>query len=244
MRFRTSLGAAVVIIGAAIGTVLCITGPALAAPAAQVPPDVSAVLAGDALQALPDPIVDGGRTLHAEAAHPVFRFTHGFLDGLHVDVSVVPTGDWLASVTRGNIVLGSIRVAKPDGRAAEVAGFEPDVDFGAALRDLDAGEVLVEDTGTGGYFALDGSTVRPLNDWAQLSIAGPADLSQLQQILASDRATERQRTADAATRQFWLRIAGVVGVTTLLLAFGSVLIRLRLQASRTRALRSESQLPG
>jgi hypothetical protein len=244
MRFKTSRRAAVVVVGAALGTVLFTTGPALAAPTAQVPPDVSAALSGDALESLPDPGVTGGSRLQAEDAHAVFRFTNGFLDGQPVEAAVVPTGDWLASVIRGNVVLGSIRVAKPDSQPAQVAGFDADADFGAELRDLTAIEVLVEDTATGGYFAVDGSSVRPLNDWAQLSIAGPADLSQLQDVLATDLAAERQRAADAATRQFWLRIAGVVGLAALVLAFGSALIRLRIQAGRTRALRNEAQLPG
>lgn len=243
MPFRTSLRAAVAVFGAVIGTVLLVTGPAVAAPAAQVPPDVSRVLTGDGLLAVQNQAA-GGSSLRAQDAREVFRFTTGFLDGLPVPVAVVPTGDWLASVTRGDVVLGTLRVAKPDGRPATLAGFDSDADLGGALRELGAGEVLVEDTTTGSYFAVEGTSVRPLNEWAQLSLSGPDDLSQLQQILAGDRAAQRQRTIDASTRQFWLRIAGVVGLATLLLAFGSVLIRLRLQAGRSRALRNGRRLPG
>jgi hypothetical protein len=244
MRIRTPLRAAVALSGAVIGSVLCLSGPALAAPATtHVPPDVSAVLTDDAPQFLQSQDVGAGSSLQARDAHQVFRFTDGFLEGLRVEAAV-PTGDWLASVTRGDVVLGTLRVAKPDGSAAQLTGFDADVDFGAALGDLQTGEVLVEDSNTGGYFAVDGTNVRPLNDWAQLSIAGPADLSQLQEVLASDRAAEQQRADDTATRQYWLRIAGVGGVAALLLAFGSVFIRLRLQAGRTRAFRNEGRLPG
>jgi hypothetical protein len=244
MRFTTPRRAAVALSGAVIGAVLCLSAPALAAPAPRVPPDVSAVLTDDASQYVQSQDTSSGGSLQALDAHEVYRFTDGFLEGLKVDVDVVPTGDWLASVARGDVVLGTLRVAKPDGTPAQLTGFDDDVDFGAALRDLKVGEILVEDSSTGGYFAVDGTSVRPLNDWAQLSIAGPAKLSELQEVLSLDRATERQRADDAATRQFWLRIAGIVGIAALLLAFGSVFIRLRLQAGRTRALRQGDRLAG
>ena len=244
MRFRTSLSAACVMIAA----VLCASGPAYAAPGATapgrseasapgdtIPKDVTDLLADGSLKAVSTPANDGTAELQAEAVHVVYQFTNGFLDGQHVEASVVPTDTWLAGVARGRVWLGTVVVAKPNGGSARMGAFEEDVDLAAALRDLAPDEILVEDSATGAYYGLEGDTVRPLNPWAELAIAGPTDLPQLQQILSSDRATERQRAADTVTRQFWLRIAGVVGLAALLLAFGSVLIRLRLQAGRSRA---------
>jgi hypothetical protein len=226
MSSRTWLAAAAL----ATAALLAVGGPALAVPAADVPDDVLAVLEGDGLRTLaPDPDAPAETSVQAVAVHEVYAFTPEFLRGGHTDVAVAATGEWIACLRRDGVVLGTVRVDKPDGGPAELAGSDGDADLGTALSDLATGELVVEDGESGALYGLDGDTVRPLNAWARLALTRPARLADLQAILAAPSAHD----AGGLSRQGWLRLAGAVGIGALVLAAASVLV-LRPQRARGR----------
>jgi len=101
---------------------------------------------------------------------------------------VLTTRSWLASIKRGDHVLGTLLVWRPEGATAEPAGFSRDVVLGSVLGTLSATELLIDDAPNGAFYALDGTTVRPLNDWAEQSLPEPADLSVLKEIVAEQHA--------------------------------------------------------
>ena len=113
------------------------------------------------------------------------RFSMTFVDGSPMNEPVVSTTQWVAALERGDEVLGTLGVWKPGGGPAQPNGYSNDVALGAALATLAATEILVHDEPTGSYYALAGTTVRPLNDWARTALPAPAELSEL-------RATRRR----------------------------------------------------
>jgi hypothetical protein len=219
MSVRTWLGAAV----AAAAALVVLSGPALAVPSAEVPPDVRAVLDGVALRATPE-LAAGSDPADIQAAdvHEVFRFTSDFLRGRRVDVAVAPAGAWLAVLQTHGQVLGTVRVAATDGAEPTVTGSDEDVDLGTALSELGDGELVVEDPKSGALFGLDGDTVRPLNDWARLDLTRPSRLSDLQSVLTTQLGGDSPGTGPS--RQWWQHLAGWVGAGMLGLAALTVLV--------------------
>ena len=55
-------------------------------------------------------------------------------------------------------------------------------------------EILIADDPRGAYYALDGETVRPLNDWVRYVLPEPADLSVLQKAVAEEHALAVEAT--------------------------------------------------
>jgi hypothetical protein len=86
------------------------------------------------------------------------------------------------------------------------------------------------DEPNGAYYALDGTTVRPLNDWARKALPQPADISALQDTVAEQYALMRgQPTEDYEDPS---------GVTISLVAMASALalgVLVLLQRRRLRA---------
>jgi hypothetical protein len=219
MSVRTWLGAALT----ATAALLLLGGPALAVPAADVPDEVRAELDRAALSTAPGLAGDGEPAdVSAESVHEVYRFTADFLQGRRVDVAVAPSGEWLAVLQRGEAVLGTVRVAERDGAGAELSGSDEDVELGTALTGLAEGELVVEDSSSGALFGLAGETVRPLNTWARLELTRPAELPDLQSLLASQTAPDR--AGPSLSREQWLRLAGLAGFGTLFLALATVLV--------------------
>jgi hypothetical protein len=218
MSVRTWFGAAI----AAAGALLVLSGPALAVPSAEIPTDVRAVLDGAALRAMPELAAgDDPVDIRAEDVHEVFRFTADFLHGRRVDVAVVPTGAWLAVLQREDQVLGTVRVTESDGADPVLTSSDEDVDLGQALADLGDGELVVEDATSGALFGLDGDTVRPLNDWARLDLGRPSRLADLQSVLSAQLGVDR--SGSEPSREWWLHLAGWVGLGALGLAALTVL---------------------
>jgi hypothetical protein len=118
----------------------------------------------------------------------VFQFSPAFVRGERTNQPVITTRSWLASIKRGDQVLGTLLVWRPEGAATEPAGFSRDVVLGSVLGTLSATELLIDDAPNGAYYALDGTTVRPLNDWAEQNLPDPADLSVLQEVVAEQHA--------------------------------------------------------
>jgi hypothetical protein len=190
---------------AAIGGVLvavCVwAGPALAAPIPAIPADVQASYAGPALrfaQAGAEGVsADFSGAVRAGDIRQVFTFSADFVDGVATTEPVVPTDGWLAGIVRGDAVLGTLLVRKPDGGPAEPSGFSSDVALGSVLEELTATEVLIEDPPSGSFFAWNGTTVRPLNHWARDALPAPADISDLQDVVAAQAAARAAGEADA-----------------------------------------------
>jgi hypothetical protein len=179
------------------------TEPAGAAPPPEIPPDVSALLAGDAVRQA-DAGAAGIRAdfsgARADAVHEVFVFTTDFVEGAETDRPITSAGRWIASIERDGQVLGTLEVWKPDGGPAELAGFSDDVATGSVLGTLTPAEIFVADDPRGAYYALDGGTVRPLNDWAREVLPRPADLATLQVAVVEQhaRAVEESTVYDYA----------------------------------------------
>src|SRR5688572_26676948 len=195
MASRSALRVAAV--GSALVAVLA-AGPAQAAPPPEVPLDVSALFAGDAVQQAHAGAAgvradfSGAR---ADDVHEVFMFTIDFVEGTETTQPVTSAGRWMARIERADQVLGTLEVWKPEGGPAEVAGFSNDVATGSVLGTLTPTEILIADDPRGAYFALDGETVRPLNDWARDLLPEPADLSVLQEAVAEQHALAVEATA-------------------------------------------------
>jgi hypothetical protein len=227
MSLRTWLGA----VAAVAAALLLAPGPALAVPTADIPDDVLALLDGEGLRTLlPEPDDAADASVRADAVHEVYAFTPEFLRGGRTDVAVAATGEWIACLRQGDEVLGTVRVDKPDGEAAALAGSDRDIDLGVALTGLGTGELVVEEKASGALFGLDGDTVRPLNGWARLELARPARLAELQELLA---APASDTSGGGLGRIGWLRLAGGVGIAALLLAAAVVLVLRPQRAGRS-----------
>jgi hypothetical protein len=178
------------VLAAALVGVVLTAGPAGAAPA-EIPPDVRALIAGDAVgqaHAGAAGIRADFSGSRADDVHEVFLFSMDFVEGVDTTRPVISAGRWMAGIERGDRVLGTLEVWKPAGGPAELAGFSNDVATGSVLGTLAPAEILIHDEPNGAYYALDGRTVRPLNDWALKALPEPADLSVLQDVVAAQHA--------------------------------------------------------
>ena len=238
MTSRAPRRAALVLV-VACGAVLA-GGTASAAPTPHVPPDVGEAFAGTALRQAQAGAVGVGADfsgdVRAENVHEIFAFTVPFVTGRPTAEPVVSTESWIAPVLRDDDVLGVIWVWKPDGGAAQLQGWSGDTELGATLADLPPTDVLIEDGPTGSWFALDATTVRPLNDWARELLAAPADITELQTVVAEQAALRAGQEAEADGGELAGRIAAVVGpVVIFVVVYGgiTVLERRRWRADRT-----------
>jgi hypothetical protein len=195
VRARAPLTAHVVV--SALAVVLA-AGPALASPDAPVPSDVTAVLDDGLRMAQAGQLgVDDAFSgeIRADAVHEVFQFSPAFVQGERTNQPVVTTRSWVASIMRGDQVLGTLLVQWPEEAPAEPVGYSRDVVLGTVLGTLSATELLIDDAPNGAYYALDGTTVRPLNDWAEHNLAGPAELPVLQEMVAEQHAVAVEEEA-------------------------------------------------
>jgi hypothetical protein len=175
------------VLAAALVAVVMSGSPALATPAPPIPADVRAVFDGEALRQAQT----GGEGVDADfsdarvgAVHEVFGFSEDFVGGRPTTEPVTSRGLWLGALVRGDDVLGTLGVWRDGGLPAQPNGYSNDVPIGRALMTLTPAEILVFDEPDGAYYAVDGTTVRPLNDWARSVLPQPADLSRLQQPVA------------------------------------------------------------
>jgi hypothetical protein len=212
-------------VAAALAAVTLTAGPALADPEPTVPPDVAAVLddvletarAGDAGAG-----ADFSGPVRADHVREVFQFSIAFVQGEPTNEPVITTHSWVASIHRGDEALGTLLIRRPDGGPAEPAGFSGDVVLGSVLGTLSATELVIDDAPHGGYYALDGATVRPLDDGARQALPEPADLSVLKRTLAEQYAAEiEETTVDGYPSALTLSL---MGMTLALLAGASLAI--------------------
>jgi hypothetical protein len=220
MAPRTRLWAPAAMVGVLLAVVLT-PGSALALPTPTIPADVAAVFAGDALRQAEA----GAVGLDADFAgasvdvvHEVFRFSADFVDGRPTTKPVRRSGSWLAGIIRGDDVLGTLLVSKPNGGPAVWAGASADLPLASALRTLTAGEILIADDPNGAYYALDGSTVRPLNSWAREAFPTAGDIIAMQTKVAAQYAAKREQAADVDGSRWW--VVALIG-TGVALALGT-----------------------
>ena len=132
---------------------------------------------------------------------------------------------WVATaVVRGTDVLGvAPMVAMPEDGPADWVGTSNDVALGTALGELSATEILISDEPNGAYYALDGSTVRPLNDWARRAFPRVTDVSVLQDVVAEQYAVLREQQAEPDGGEFPGQVAAIVGpVVIFVLVYGGI----------------------
>jgi hypothetical protein len=206
------------IAGALVAAVVA-AGPAQAVPTPEIPADVAATFAGAALRQLrADPgtvDTDFSGDIRADDIHEVFAFTREFLRGTPTREPVASTGSWIASITRGEEVLGTVWVWKPDGGRAEVQGYAKYVELGVALADVGPTDILIEDAPTGAWFALSGDTVRPLNDWARDAVPEPASVSVAQEVVAAQAALRQEQAAEMAGDEERGQVLVAVGIVAI-----------------------------
>jgi hypothetical protein len=231
MSLRTWLATA-----AALVTVVLTGGPASAMPVPSVPDDVRAVFTGEGLrqaQAGAEGLdADFSGPVRADDVHEVFRFSMTFVDGSPMNEPVVSTTQWLAALERGDEVLGTLGVWKPGGGPAQPNGYSNDVALGTALATVSTGEILIHDEPTGSYYALSGTTVRPLNDWARKALPAPAELGELRATVVEQYAVLKSQPAEDEPP------AVPVSLLAMLLAFGIAGALLYLERRRRSAVRS------
>ncbi|GAA0312709.1 hypothetical protein [Kineococcus aurantiacus] len=197
---------------AAAVTVLVLSSPAAATPEPTIPHDVRDLLADEALRQVRSNLAhfaaqpatggdvlqvpDVSAPLRAGRVHQVYTFTSAWVGGEQGADPAAPTPQWLAPVLRGSDVLGTVRVWKPDGAAAEVAGFNGDVQLGQALQGF-ADLPVVEDASVGEFFALDGDAVLPVNEASKRELPGEATVDDLQPVVAARVAAGVEAAAGA-----------------------------------------------
>ena len=222
---------------AALVTVVLTGGPASAMPVPTAPDDVREVFTGEGLrqtQAGAEGLgADFSGPLRADDVHEIFRFSMTFVDGSPMNEPVVSTTQWVAALRRGDEVLGTLGVWKPGGGPAQPNGYSNDVALGAALATVAATEILIHDEPTGSYYALAGTTVRPLNDWARKALPAPAELSELRATVVEQYAVLKSQPAEDEPPP-----AVPVSLLAMLLAFGIAGALLYLERRRRSAVRS------
>lgn len=217
-------------VGCALMTGVALAGPARALPQPQIPPDVSAVLEGAALrQAQSDGDGITG-AVRVDDVHEVFHFSPDFVDGLATAEPVTSSGRWIAALVRDDAVLGTVEVAKRPGGVAEPGGFSDDVDIGTALGRVAATELLVVDEPNSAYYAVAGSIVRPLNDWARQVLPEARDLTDTQDVVARQYALSSRPPTDHADSR--LPAVSLTAMVVALVIGGVALLRRRNRYSR------------
>ena len=200
-----------------------------------MPPDVAAQFAGEALrraQAAAEPAVGADFDAHVRAGdvHQVFRFSDDYLAGTPTGEPVVPADSWVAPILHGDEVRGALWVGKPEGAPAEMQGYTDDVVLGTLLQEVRPGEVLVEDAPIGGWYALDGTMIRPLDDWAANELPQPTDIAEYQPVLAERIALTAEQAADpdgGVADGRVLATLSVLGIVAVVLLAGAGLARRR-----------------
>lgn len=128
---------------------------------------------------------DFSGAIQAASTHEVFAFSADFLAGRATSNPVTSTGEWISGIERNSQPLGSMIVWKPNGGAPELAHFDGDVDMASALRGVKPDELFIQDERTEEWFALQGTTVRPLNARARVELPAAAPISALQTVVAA-----------------------------------------------------------
>ncbi len=223
----------------ALVAVLVLTGgPAAADPTPTVPPDVAAQFAGDAvrraqLAAEPGSGADSP-DVRAGTVHQLFRFSDDYVAGTPTGEPVVPADSWVASLLHGDEVRGVLWVWKPEGGPAEWQGYADDLELGATLEELGPDQVLIEDPTIGGWYALDGGTIRALNHWAADELPEPTDIAAYQPVVAERVAlaiASEEEMASGENRRQVIAMVGVVGIFAVLFG-GLVLVDRRRRTGR------------
>lgn len=111
----------------------------------------------------------------AGVPHQVFVFTAEFPAGTSTTTPVEATEEWVALLSRGSTVLGTIRVWKPDGGPAESAGYTGDTVLGTSLLDLAAEDVFVEDATLAVAYVLRDGVLYPLAAEPQAEFASATE---------------------------------------------------------------------
>ncbi|WP_146149622.1 hypothetical protein [Kineococcus rhizosphaerae] len=190
----TALG---VLTAAAAAVVLA--SPAAATPKPVIPDDVSSYLSNKGIRQVQENLAnfgaqagsetlgptppDASGNLRAGRIHQVYLFTDAWVKGSADADPAEATQQWVAPVLRGNEAIGTVRVWKPDGGPAEVAGFNGDTQLADALqgfKDLP----VVEDPSAGEFFALDGDSVLPINEASKRELPKRGKVKDLQPIVA------------------------------------------------------------
>ena len=155
-------------------------------------------------------------------------FSAEFVSGDPTSEPLTSSDSWIGGLWRGDRAVGVLWVVKRDGGPAELQGFSADADLALTLADVPPTDVFIDDAPSGSYYALDGTTVRPLNSWARDALSAPAELSEYQGAVAEQYALRVAQSADAATDERWVIIGGSVGVVAVLAAvFGGIALLAR-----------------
>ncbi len=166
--------------------------------------------------------------MRAENVHEVFMFSAEFVAGDPTSEPLTSSDSWIGGLWRGDRAVGVLWVGKRDGGPAELQGFSEDTDLALTLAEVGPTDVFIDDAPSGSYYALDGTTVRPLNSWARDALPAPAELSEYQESVAEQYALRVAQSADAATDERWGIIGGSVGVVAVLaLVFGGIVLLAR-----------------
>jgi hypothetical protein len=209
------------VVGIGIGLVSALMLAATSASATVLPPDVpqdvAALLSGPAVQEVQEAaaetqqqaastqtsstalngvgaeVPDFSGRLTAGPAHQVYGFTDTFVQGGSTDTAVAPSQEWIAPLVRNGTAAGTIRIWKPDGHAAELAGFTGDATLGTSPM-IDSSVVVIEDETVGTYYRLDGDTLTPLAASGQAEFAGPVGLEKAQSTIAARRAKNAEES--------------------------------------------------
>ena len=195
--------------GLALAGLLILGGGTASATAAPEPPaDVTAFLAGPAVEEIQASVADAARQaagggpqsraltaigedvpdfsgeVSAGPAHQVSSFTDEFLAGSADGPPTRTTQQWLAALGRDGEAIGTARVWKPDGAPAELAVYNDDAVLGGSLL-FDDPTVVIEDETISTFYRLDGAVLTPLPASSRTEFAGPVDLREAQVAIAA-----------------------------------------------------------
>ena len=218
-------------------------GSAAAVPRPSVPDDVAAAFAGGALeQALAgaenDPALASFVGAGAEDVHEIFSFSQDVVAGVETAEPVLSTGSWVGALARGGRVVGVLWVRKPDGGPATMQGYADDVALGTALAGVAPTDVLIEDAPAGSWYAWDGRTVRPLNDWARDTLPEPVAMGEAQRVVAAQARLREEQAAPVDGHPPALTVS-LVAMTLALLVGASLAVHARRRRRLRRGTGSE-----
>jgi hypothetical protein len=172
------------VIGSPLIAALLTTAPAGAAERATVPPDVAHAYAGAAAWVHAafegDPVLEDATGVRDIVE--VFTFTSAYLHG-QAGTAVKPSGEWIATIVdaRSNAI-GELRVWRPDGGEAEIAGGS--ASHAGDLAAIGSG-VYIEEPMTGSAYVLRGDRLSPFNDAARNLLPVPTTLTAFQSVISA-----------------------------------------------------------
>ncbi|MBK7822687.1 MAG: hypothetical protein IPJ61_16880 [Tessaracoccus sp.] len=182
-----------------------------------VPDDVAQVFASEALSAMHDNIhatevgndpVDYRAVVGFGRPHEVFAWSRDFLANDQDAPPTRSTNEWIApAVLTSGDVAGTATAWRPTaGAVAETAGFDGDMELGAALEAVPEDAQVVSDPRSGAWYVIADGEVSALTQRTAAELPNPLPIRQFQAVVAAEFA-DSATNARAQPGLVWALVA-------------------------------------